>query len=240
MGESFVTIPTRDGPMQAFLVTPEASRPAPALLVLQEAFGVNAHIQDVCRRLAREGFAALAPELFHRSGEGLTYPYDDTTRAIATLGALDNETLETDVRAALEAARGRPEIDAARVGALGFCMGGFTAFLAACRTDVKTSVCFYPGGLVSVRPIFKLTPLVGDIARVGAPLLLIFGEEDPAIPPAHVEQLRAELKGRDKVHEIVVYPGAGHGFFCEQRASYRPDAAADAWTTSLDWLRARL
>jgi carboxymethylenebutenolidase len=170
----------------------------------------------------------------------VTFPYDDTSRAIGALGQLDNATFETDVRAGMAALRERPEVDPRRVGTLGFCMGGFASFLAACRADPKTSVCFYPGGLVNVRPIFKLQPLVGEIDRIAAPLLLFFGEADQAIPPSDVERLRQELKGRDKVHEIVVYPAAGHGFFCEARASYRAEAAADAWAMMLGWLRERL
>jgi len=240
MGESWVTIPTRDGPMLGFLATAEAPGRVAAVVVLQEAYGVNAHIQDVCRRLAAKGYVALAPEMFHRAGNGLTFPYDDTSRAIAALGTLDNASFETDVRASLAAARDRPEVDARRVGTLGFCMGGFASFLAACRADPKTSVCFYPGGLVNVRPIFKLAPLVGEIDRVAAPVLLFYGEADPGIPPADVDRVRQELKGRDKVHEIVVYPGATHGFFCEARPSYHPDAAADAWEMTLGWLRERL
>ena len=240
MGESWVTIPTRDGPMRAFLATPGTPERGPALVVLQEAYGVNGHIQDVCRRLAGEGHVALAPEMFHRAGDGVTFPYDDTSKAIAALGQLDNGTFESDVRAAMAALRDRPEVDPRRVGTIGFCMGGFASFLAACRADPKTAVCFYPGGLVNVRPIFKLAPLVGEIDRIAAPLLLFFGEADPGIPPADVERVRHELKGRDKVHEIVVYPGATHGFFCEARASYHAEAADDAWSITLGWLRERL
>jgi carboxymethylenebutenolidase len=240
MGESWVTLPTRDGPMQAFLAAPDTPRRAPALVVLQEAYGVNDHIQRVCGRLATEGYVALAPDMFHRAGDRLTFSYDDTSKAIAALGTLDNASLETDVRAALAGARDRPEVDPRRVGTLGFCMGGFASFLAACRADPRTSVCFYPGGLVNVRPILKLAPLVGEIERIAAPVLLFFGESDPGIPPADVDRVRHELKGRDKVHEIVVYPGATHGFFCEARPSYHPDAASDAWTMTLGWLRERL
>src|SRR5204862_1668677 len=130
------------------------------LVVLQEAYGVNAHIQDVCRRLAREGYAALAPELYHRFGEDMVFSYDDGPHAVAELAKLDNAAIETDVLAALAALRARPDIDRARVGTLGFCAGGFASFLAACRADAKTSICFYPGGVVSPRPMFKLAPLL--------------------------------------------------------------------------------
>src|SRR5687768_3965165 len=103
MGETTISIPTRDGPMQGYLTAPGTPGRGPALVVLMEAFGVNAHIQDVCRRLAGEGYVALAPDLFHRAGAGLTFAYDDTSHALPALGTLTNETLEADVLAALAA-----------------------------------------------------------------------------------------------------------------------------------------
>lgn len=241
MQESKVTLSTADGPMDAFLALPDGAARAPALVVIQEAFGVNPHIQDVCRRLAGEGYLALAPEVFHRTGAGLTFAYDDLARARPVFATLDNRTLETDVQAALAALRARPDVDARRVGIIGFCMGGFTAFLAACRTEVATAVCFYPGGLVRERPGLALQPLLGEVAGMRAPVLLFFGEADPSIPHEDVEAVRAALRAADRVHEIVVYPGAGHGFFCDRRpAAFHAEAAADAWSITLDWLRDRL
>lgn len=240
MPETTITVPTVDGPMRAYLATPDGADRAPALVVLQEAYGVNAHIQDVCRRLAREGYAALAPELYHRFGEDMVFSYDDGPHAVAELAKLDNAAVETDVLAALAALRARPDIDRARVGTLGFCMGGFASFLAACRSDARTSICFYPGGLVSPRPMFKLAPLLPEIDRIRTPVLLFFGDADHAISTDDIDRLRGELKGHAKVHEIVVYPTAGHGFFCEDRASYHPESAEDAWGMTLGWLRERL
>jgi carboxymethylenebutenolidase len=233
------TTVTLDGGMKAFQVLPEGAESAPGLIVAQEAFGVNSHIREVCRRFAREGYVVLAPDMYHRSGEMLAYAYDDPKRRDA-FSQLTNEGIETDINAALEHLGTLPEADRGRIGIVGFCVGGFMAFLAACRTDVATAVCFYGGGIVHRRDGLRLEPLLTEAANIKVPVLTLFGEKDSSIPRAEVEAIRSRLAMQPREHEVIVYPGAGHGFFCDERASFKSDAADDAWTRTVQWLELRL
>lgn len=233
-----LTLATADGPMAAHLALPASAGPHPALVVVQEAFGVNAHIRDVCGRFAAAGYVALAPEIFHREGPGIDLPYSDMPPAMAQLALLTNAGLEMDLAAALAHLRGRADVDPARVGVVGFCVGGFAAFLAACRLDPAAVVSFYGGGIVRARTGLAMTPLLDEADGIRAPLLGLFGAEDGGIPPADLAAIRARLAGAD--HEVVVYEGAKHAFFCDARPAYHPAAAAAAWTRTLDWFARHL
>jgi len=239
LDESTVTLETSDGTMDAFRVIPEGADHAPALIVAQEAFGVNTHIQDVCRRYAREGYVVLAPDFYHRTGRLLTYAYDDPKRR-EPFSALTNSGIESDVEAALDHLQALRAVDPSRLGIVGYCLGGYIAFLAACRTDVATAVCFYGGGIVNRREGLKLEPLLAEADNIKVPVLCLFGEKDASIPPAEVEAIRTTLARQPRAHQVIVYPGAEHGFFCDERGAYKPDAAADAWRRSVEWLELRL
>lgn len=232
--EAALTLPTSDGDMAAYAAAPKGAAPAPGVVVLQEAFGVNHHIQDVCRRLAYAGFSAVAPELFHRTGQGVDVAYTDFNAARVHMAKLTNEGLERDVNAALAHLRqgGGPA-----PAVIGFCLGGFGAFLAACRCEIRTAVSFYGGGIVRARAGIGLEPLVGEADRRAAPLLCVYGAADQGIPPADVEAVRAALLQRAVRSETVVYAEAGHGFCCDEREAYRPGPAAAAWDRALGWLR---
>lgn len=247
-----VTVPTPDGPMEVHLATPEQTSPGEstagvrtekrrhAVVVVQEAFGVNAHIKDVASRLAADGFIAAAPELFHRAGKDVHFGYDEREKMFPVFSSLDNATIETDLKATIAWLRSRSDVDPAKIGVLGFCMGGFAAFLAACRTDAAAFVAFYPGGVVNERPNLKLQPLLEEAPQILRPILLFFGKEDSSIPASDVDQIRDKLRALGKVHQIVSYDGAGHGFFCDARDAFRPEAAADAWEHTREFLREKL
>ena len=230
-------VETADGVLRAFAALPDGGGRHPAVLVAQEAFGVNHYIRQVCERFASEGFVAVAPELFHRAGDGIVVGYDELAKAMPMLARIDDRMLETDLRATLAAMRLRTEVDPARVGVVGFCMGGYAAFLAACRTDVASAVSFYGGGVAVARPGSKRATLLGEVPAIHAPLLLLFGGKDTSIPAEQIESTRAALQAAGKVHEVVVYPEAQHGFHCDARATYDAESAADAWTRALHWLR---
>jgi len=201
------------------------------VVVVQEAFGVNDHIEDVCRRLAAEGWVAVAPHLFHRSGDP-KLGYGDLSQVMPHMQALTAEGVLADVDAAtarLEAA-GFP---AARQGVVGFCMGGTVALVTGVERRVGAAVTFYGGGVTQGR--FGFAPLVDEAPRLQAPWLGLFGDLDQGIPVADVEQLRAAAAASSQPTEVVRYPGAGHGFHCDQRDSYEPVAAADAWRRTLAW-----
>lgn len=225
-----LTIQTADGPMDAYLARGKGR--CPGVVVVQEAFGVNEHIRDVCDRLAAAGYTALAPEIFHRRGKGLVVPYDNAAPAMAELGFLTNEGIETDLAAALSCLRGEDGVDPARVGLVGFCVGGFAAFLGACRLDPAATVAFYGGGIVRPREGMALEPVLPEADAIDTPLLALFGGDDGGIPQTDVDAIRARLGIACEVH---VYEGAKHAFFNDRRANYHPAAAADAWTRTLDW-----
>ena len=237
--ESIVTVQTSDGPMSVFQVIPEGAQDAPALVIAQEAFGVNSHIKAVCRRFAEEGYVAVAPDLYHRSGAMLTYAYDDPRRR-ESFSELTNGGITADIEGALAYLKTLAEADAGRIGIVGFCVGGFVAFLAACRTDVATAVCFYGGGIVNSREGLKLEPVLREADAIKVPVLCLFGENDTSIPPTEVKAIRIALARQPREHQVIVYPNAGHGFFCDERDAYDRNAAEDAWQRTRSWLELRL
>lgn len=240
MTEDHVLLSTPDGPMEGFLALPDKAEKAPAVVVAQEAFGVNAHIEDVCRRFAHAGYGALAPELFHRAGRGVVIEYGDLAKVRPLLAKLSNDEVATDTRAALGYLRAHPAVDSARVGIVGFCLGGFAAFLTACRTNVAAAVCFYGGGIAHARSGVGLSPLLEEAAHIRTPILCLFGAEDQSISAEDVNAIRSRLDALETPREIVVYPDAGHAFFCNQRASYHAASATDAWQKTLDFFERNL
>jgi len=230
-----VRIATADGHMSAFAARPLGAGGFPAIVVVQEAFGLNAHIKDVAVRLAREGYAALAPDLYYREKDAVV-GYDNLPDAIRLMSSLWDDKIVKDMAAAIAHLQEQPFVRADRIGVTGFCMGGRVTFLTACLNPaVKAAVPFYGGGIGSVMQPGERTPKapLEYAEKLAAPMLLFFGENDPFIPLDEVERIKARLAALKKNAETVVYPGAPHGFFCEERDSYRADAAKDAWTRLL-------
>ena len=228
---------TPDGPMPLYEVEPPGGEARRAVVVIQEAFGVNGHIEDVTRRFAREGYYAVAPHLFHRTGGG-TVPYDRFDLVAPHFAGLGDETILVDVDATLAHTAGRG-FEAGSVGIVGFCMGGRVSFLVAANRSLGAAVGFYGGGILKGRSE-RLRPLADDVSKLRTPWLGLFGDEDESIPVDEVEELRRRLAVAPVETEIVRYPGAGHGFHCDQRDSYHPGAASDAWRRTLDWLESHL
>jgi len=217
--------------MAAYEAVPDARRGA--VVVIQEAYGVNDYIERVTRDLAERGYHAVAPHLFHRSDIEVV-PYDNVQKAIEMIGTLSDDGELTDVDATLEHLRGSGFADR-RIGIVGFCMGGRVTFLTVARRSIGAGVGFYGGAIVGGWPP-KFAALDGEAATLKAPWLGLFGDNDVSIPVEHVEQLRDALKSAPVETEIVRYANAGHGFHSEPRpASYVPDAAADAWRRTLAW-----
>jgi carboxymethylenebutenolidase len=235
--EATHTLHTGDGPMEVFEVVP-AQEATGAVIVMQEAFGVNDYIRDVTGRFANAGYHAVAPTMFHRAGGG-TAPYGDFSKVLPLFQGVSDEGIVADVDAAVGHLR-RAGFEDARIGIVGFCFGGRVTFLVATRRSLGAAVGFYGGGIVTTRiPLFQ--PLIGDAARLTTPWLGLFGDEDASIPVADVEQLRETLGHEAQVaYEIVRYPGAEHGFHCDRRPAYHEAAAADGWKRTLDWLRRHL
>ncbi len=207
-----------------------------ALIVIQEAFGVNDHIEDVCSRLAAEGWFAIAPHLFHRTGDP-KLGYDDMSLVGPHFAGLAPETILDDLDAALIHAAEAGFAPSA-IGVVGFCMGGTLALVTAVERAVGAAVTFYGGGLTTGR--FGFPPLVELAPKLTVPWLGLFGDLDTGIPVEQVEELRVAAASSGQPTEIVRYPSAQHGFNCDRRSSYNAEAAADAWQRTLDFFATNL
>jgi carboxymethylenebutenolidase len=205
--------------------------PKGGVVVIQEIFGVNDHIEDIGRRLADAGWLAVAPHLFHRTGDP-SLGYTDMEEGRAHAGKMTTEGVLEDVDAAI-ARIADAGIPASRTGIIGFCMGGTIAMLAAVHRDLGAAVTFYGGGVTEGR--FGFGSLVDEAAGLRAPWLGLYGDLDQGIPVTDVEQLRTAVASSEHPTEIVRYPDAGHGFNCDRRGSYHEPSATDAWRRTLDW-----
>ena len=224
-----------DGSMRLYEARPDGDDgPAKAaVIVIMEAFGVNDHIEDVTRRFAAAGFHAVAPDLYHRAGGG-TAPYDDFSKVMPLFDGLDSdEKLLVDVDAARRHLHAAGWADS-QIGVVGFCFGGRLSLLVSLHRPIGAGVGFYGGGIVNARfPMFPA--FVDQVPNLAVPWLGLFGDQDGSIPVADVEQLREALAGASADTEIVRYADADHGFHCDVRDSYHPDAAQDGWSRTLAW-----
>lgn len=225
MGE-FTSVKVSDGSeMRVYVARPPASN-APAILVFQEAFGVNAHIRDVTERFAKRGYLAAAPELFHRTAPGFESGYDDFEVVRPHISALTPEGIEADARATYELVRSAPS-----VVCVGFCMGGRVSFIANSILPLHAAVSFYGGGIAPA--------LLDRASRQNAPLLMFWGGLDKHIGEDQRGAVRGALMKASKPFIETLMSFADHGFFCDQRASYNPDAAREAWALTASFLDAR-
>jgi carboxymethylenebutenolidase len=201
------------------------------IVVVQEAFGVAPHIEDVCQRLADVGWLAVAPHLYHRTGDAIL-PYDDFSQVRPHAGALTAVGVLADVDAALAfiAEAGFPPDTA---GVVGFCMGGTIALAAATQRQVGAAVTYYGSGITKGQ--FGFPPMLDAAAGLRAPWLGLFGDRDRGIPVEDVEKLAAAAAEAEVATEVVRYPDAGHGFNRDGSSSYDEAAATDAWMRTLDW-----
>ena len=205
--------------------------------MIQEAFGVTPHIEDVCRFLADAGWLAAAPVLFHRVGSPV-FAYDDITSALPVMQTLTREGLDDGPRRDDRSPRGRG-FDSRTIGIVGFCMGGSVTLYAAATRRVGAAVTFYGGGLAQGR--FGFPPGLELGARIQVPWLGLYGDLDQGIPIDDVEQLRTIAAARPVPTEIVRYPEGLHGFNCDDRpAVYNAEIAVDARARLLAWLDTHL
>jgi carboxymethylenebutenolidase len=225
-----LAVPGAAQTMPAYLALPTGAGPHPAILVIEEIFGVNAHIRDVTERVAREGYVALAPDVHHRAARGRELGYDDAGRkqGMQVIPLLTSDGILADLQASLAFLRARPDVIADRVGVMGFCIGGHISYFAAAETDARAAAAFYGGGIATFGP-GGAPPTVTRTPKIKGRILCLFGREDQAIPQSQVEAIKRALADAGTRHEVVIYDGVGHGFFCDQRASYDARAAGDAW-----------
>jgi carboxymethylenebutenolidase len=210
--------------------------PGAAVIVIQEAFGVNDHIEDVTRRFATEGYRAVSPHLFHRSGDPVL-GYDDIQKVMPHMQAVSDAGLGNDLDATLSylAEEG---FESNQVGIVGFCMGGTVAFLAAARYPLGAAVTFYGGGIASGR--FGTPSQIELAPDLVTPWLGLYGDRDQGIPVDEVEALREAAAKASVPTEVVRYPEAEHGFHCDARNSFHPASSQDAWQRTLAWFQSYL
>lgn len=218
------------GTFAAHVRLPESGR-GPGLLVLQEIFGVNEYIRDVCRRLAEAGYVAMAPDVFWRIEPGVECGHDDEglQQAYGYIGRYDWQAGTADLAAALAHLRALPETGG-RAGAIGFCMGGTTSFGLACHADPDVVVSYYGSGVPAMLP---------DAAGVSMPVLFHFGGDDPYIPREQIHQVAAYAAGKPNVTCRVWE--AGHAFDNGFAPMFtNPPVAEKAWAETIAWLHQHL
>jgi carboxymethylenebutenolidase len=233
-----VKIDTRDGPVPAYRALPAKDGKHPIVLVVQEIFGVHEHIKDVCRRLAKLGCFAIAPELYFRQGDVSKITDNQEIFAKVVNHVPDSQVL-SDLDAAVVWAQATGKADAARLGITGFCWGGrLTWTYCVHNPKVRAAVAWY-GRLVapSKAPLQPAYPV--ELAPyLKVPVRGLYGAEDASIPLADVEKMREALKAAgNTTGEIIVYPGAPHAFFADYRPNYRKEAAEDGWKQMQAWFK---
>jgi len=230
-----VRVPVDGGTIPAYRAMPDAGGPSATILVVQEVFGVHEHIKDICRRLAKVGYFAVAPALYAREGD--VAGMKDISQIMQVVTKVPERQVASDLDATVSWARSTGKADTSKLGIVGFCWGGRQVWLyAAHNPKLKAGVSWYG---VLQRPKNTMTPdnPIDLVQNINAPILGLYGGADPAIPVAQIDALRAALKRAEKSSEIVVYPDTPHGFNADYRPSYRPQQALDGWSRMLAWFR---
>jgi len=233
-----VKIQTMTGAVPAYRAMPDKNGKYPLVLVVQEIFGVHEHIRDVCRRLAKLGYFAIAPELYYRQGD-VSKLTDNQEIFAKVVNHVPDSQVMSDLDAAVVYAEATGKADTSRLGITGFCWGGrITWTYCVHNPKVKAGVAWY-GRLVAAQkaPLQPAYPV--ELAPcLKVPVRGLYGGQDASIPLEHVEQMRAALKAAgNATAEIIVYPDAPHAFYADYRPNYRKDAAEDGWKKMQEWFR---
>jgi carboxymethylenebutenolidase len=227
-----IYLPARaeEKPMSAYLARPAADGEYPAVIVCMGILGVTSHIRTVADRVARAGYLAVAPDFYHRIAPGTELPSDDQGAAggMALMRQLRQGEVVDDLRTTIDYLRRRTDTTG-RVGAIGFGIGGHIAFLAASQFDVPASVSFYGGWMTGADMPLGQTELAPGLARNGGRLLFLVGELDHLLTREQCDGLDRALDAANARHEIVIYPGAKHGFFGDESEAFDPSASDDSW-----------
>jgi carboxymethylenebutenolidase len=229
-----VGIPVKDGEIPAYRAMPATGQNLPLVLVVQEIFGVHEHIRDVCRRFARLGYMAIAPELYARQGD--VSKLKDMKDIFAIVDKVPDAQVMNDLDAAVSWGR-RNGAHASKLGITGFCWGGRIVWLySAHNPSVAAGVAWY-GRLVGQPNELRPTFPIDVAATLKVPVLGLYGGADAGIPVESVEQMRTALKKAANPSEIIVYPDTPHAFFADYRPSYRKEQAQDGWKKLQEWFK---
>jgi carboxymethylenebutenolidase len=231
-----VKIPVVDGEIPAYRAMPVSGKNFPVVLVIQEIFGVHEYIQDICRRFAKLGYLAIAPELYARQGDvsQLSNSQEIITKVVSKVP--DAQVL-SDLNATVQWAKESSQGNTDKLGITGFCWGGRIVWLyAAHNPQVKAGVAWYGRLVNESKPLTPKHPI--DIAAdLKVPILGLYGGKDQGIPLETVEQMRQALDAGCSGSKMIVYPDAPHGFFADYRPSYRKESAEDGWKRLLAWFK---
>ena len=233
MSDQHISLPVADGTaMQAYTAFPSTTNPAPGIILLQEAFGVNHHIRSVADRLAQAGYVVVAPELFHRTAApSLEIPYSDFASAMPHFQGITVEGLTADLHAAHAWLQAQAGVVADKIGSIGFCLGGRVSFLANAVLPLAAAVSYYGGG----------TQLLKDrAADLHAPHLFFWGGLDTHISKEDIAEVITAVEAAQKPYINTVISYAEHGFNCDERPSYHAQAAHEAWALTLAFFQEKL
>jgi len=230
-----LTVDSAGSPMKIYKVLPHGEAKG-AVIVIQEAFGITDHIMDICQRFADAGYVAVAPHVFHRTGDPII-PYEKMQDVIPHIMELKREGIEADLKASLDylASEG---FTGRQVAICGFCMGGTIAFFAGVQWELGAAVTFYGGGITQGR--FGLPPLLEMLPDLKTPWLGNYGDLDQSIPLTEVEVLRRAAAKSAVATEVNRYAEADHGFHCNDRSAFHEASSKDAWKRTVDFLNAHV
>jgi carboxymethylenebutenolidase len=230
-----ITIPNKSLDIGAYLASPQEAGIYPAIIVIQEIFGVNDHIRDVTRRIASEGYIAVAPAIYQRLAPGFETGYtpEDIKIGREYKDRTKAQELESDIRATIAYLYSLPNVKKDGVGTIGFCFGGHVVYLVSTLEDITVSASFYGAGITTMTPGGG-APTVSRTPNIKGTMYAFFGMLDASIPVPRVDEIEGELQKYRIPHQVFRYENADHGFFCDQRASYNAIAATHAWERVLE------
>jgi len=230
-----VKIPVKDGQMPGYRARPASGKGFPIVLVVQEVFGVHEYIQDVCRRLAKLGYLAVAPALYARQGD--VSKLSDTNEVMKIVSQVPDAQVLSDLDAAADWASKKEPGNDKKLGITGFCWGGRIVWLYAAHNPKLVAGVAWYGRLVGQSNELRPKNPIDVVQDLKAPVLGLYGEKDAGIPLDSVDQMREAAKKAGKTVEIVVYPDTPHGFHADYRPSYRANNAADGWSKMKAWFK---
>ena len=230
-----VKVPVADGSIPAYRAMPDKGGPFPTVLVIQEVFGVHEHIKDLCRRLAKLGYYAIAPELYARQGNPAEI--SDTKELITKIvSKVPDAQVMSDLDAAVVFAKASGKADTTKLAVTGFCWGGRITWLyAAHQPALKAAAAWY--GIDRTHSELTPTNPLDVIPDLKCPVLALYGGADKSIPQELIDKRQTACKEAGKTCEAIVYPDAPHGFNADYRPSYRPEAAKEGWAKMLAWFK---
>jgi carboxymethylenebutenolidase len=231
-----IKIPVKDGEVPGYRAMPAKGGPFPVVLVVQEIFGVHEHIKDICRRLAKLGYFAVAPELYARQGDvsNLTDIPEIISKVVSKV---PDAQVMADLDATVDWAKKSEKGNAAKLAITGFCWGGRIVWLYAVHNkDLKAGVAWY-GRLTDKKDDLHPAHPLDLVDNLKAPVLGLYGAADQGIPVESVEKMKSAVKAAGKPCEIVLYPDTPHGFYADYRPTYRKDQAEEGWKKLQEWFK---